>query len=153
SLVSIGIFFSIITAGLAASLPVTLFSGLTQAGVPAAVADKIGHLPPTSALFAAFLGYNPMATLLPANVLHSLSAAKQANLLGHSFFPNLISPPFMTGLRNVFYLSAAMCLVAAVTSFLRGHNPVSVLADTEAVRQQEKATPEAERAALPADVD
>lgn len=153
SLVSIGIFFSIITAGLAASLPVTLFSGLTQAGVPAAVADKIGHLPPTSALFAAFLGYNPMATLLPSNVLHSLSAAQQANLLGHSFFPNLISPPFMTGLRNVFYLSAAMCLVAAVTSFLRGRHPIYVPADTETVGPQEQTAPEPERSALPADVD
>jgi MFS family permease len=120
SLVSIGVFFSIITAGLAATLPTTLFSGLTQAGVPAAVADKIAHLPPTSALFAAFLGYNPMATLVPANVLHALPAANQANLLGKSFFPNLISPPFMAGLRDVFYLSAVMCLVAAIASLLRG---------------------------------
>jgi EmrB/QacA subfamily drug resistance transporter len=120
SLVSIGVFFSIITAGLAATLPTTLFSGLTQAGVPAAVATKIAHLPPTSALFAAFLGYNPMATLLPASVLHALPAANQANLLGKSFFPNLISPPFMDGLRGVFYLSAAMCLVAAIASLLRG---------------------------------
>jgi EmrB/QacA subfamily drug resistance transporter len=120
SLVSIGVFFSIITAGLAATLPTTLLSGLTRAGVPAAVADRIAHLPPTSALFAAFLGYNPMATLLPANVLHTLPAADQANLLGKSFFPNLISPPFMNGLHGVFYLSAAMCLVAAVASLLRG---------------------------------
>jgi EmrB/QacA subfamily drug resistance transporter len=124
SLVSIGVFFSIITAGLAASLPTTLFSGLTQAGVPAAVANKIAHLPPTSALFAAFLGYNPMATLLPADVLHALPAANQANLLGKSFFPNLISPPFMNGLHGVFYLSAAMCLIAAIASLLRGKHYV-----------------------------
>jgi MFS family permease len=120
SLVSIGIFFSIIIAGLAASLPTTLFNGLTQAGVSATVANKIAHLPPTAALFAAFLGYNPMASLLPATVLHALPAAKQANLLGHSFFPNLISPPFMIGLHGVFYLSAAMCFVAAIVSLLRG---------------------------------
>ena len=120
SLVSIGIFFSIIIAGLAASLPTTLFNGLTQAGVSATVASKIAHLPPTAALFAAFLGYNPMGSLLPANVLHALPAAKQANLLGHSFFPNLISSPFMIGLHGVFYLSAAMCFVAAIVSLLRG---------------------------------
>lgn len=120
SLVSIGLFFSIITIGLASALPSTLFNGLTQAGVPAATASSIAHLPPTSALFAAFLGYNPMATLLPAQVLHALPAANQANLLGRSFFPNLISPPFMIGLRGVFYLSAAMCFVAALASFLRG---------------------------------
>ena len=90
------------------------------AGVPPAAARTIAHLPPTAALFAAFLGYNPMATLLPPSVLHGLPAVKQANLLGHSFFPNLISPPFMIGLHGVFYLSAALCLVAAVASFLRG---------------------------------
>src|SRR5947199_2986932 len=120
SIVSIGIFFSLITAGLAASLPATLSSGLTRAGVPTAVADKIAHLPPTSALFAAFLGYNPIATLVPANVLQALPAAKRAALLGHSFFPNLISPPFQLGLHSVFYLSTAMCLVAALASLLRG---------------------------------
>jgi EmrB/QacA subfamily drug resistance transporter len=120
SIVSIGVFFSLITAGLAAALPTTLSSGLTRVGIPAVVAGKIAHLPPTSALFAAFLGYNPMATLVPANVLQALPAARRATLLGHSFFPNLISPPFMLGLHSVFYLSAAMCLVAALASLLRG---------------------------------
>ena len=120
SLVSIGVFFSIITAGLAATLPTTLFSGLTKAGVPSATANHIAHLPPTSALFAAFLGYNPMQTLLPPNVLHAISASDQANLLGHSFFPNLISSPFIVSLHSVFYLSAAMCLVAAFASLMRG---------------------------------
>ena len=120
SLVSIGVFFSIITAGLAATLPTTLFSGLTKAGVPSVTANHIAHLPPTSALFAAFLGYNPMQTLLPPNVLHAISASDQANLLGHSFFPNLISSPFIGSLHSVFYLSAAMCLVAAFASLMRG---------------------------------
>ena len=119
-LVSIGVFFSIITAGLASVLPATLFNGLTQAGISPVVAGKIAHLPPTSALFAAFLGYNPMATLLPSGVLHTLPVTKQAALLGRSFFPNLISSPFMVGLHGVFYLSAAMCLVAAIASLLRG---------------------------------
>ncbi len=122
SIVSIGVFFSLITAGLAATLGTTLFQGLSRAGVPLAVASKIAHLPPTSALFAAFLGYNPMATLIPANVLQALPAAKRAVLLGHSYFPNLISPPFALGLHSVFYLSVAMCLVAATASLLRGKN-------------------------------
>ncbi len=119
SLVSIGVFFSLITAGLAA-LPVTLSSGLLRQGVPGLVANTIAHLPPTAALFAAFLGYNPMATLLPANVLHALPTTNQANLLGQSFFPNLISAPFMVGLHAVFYLSATLCLIAALASLLRG---------------------------------
>ena len=120
SLVSIGVFFSLITAGLAATLGTTLSTGLTKSGLPAVVATKIAHLPPTSALFAAFLGYNPMATLVPANVLQALPATSRVILLGHSYFPNLISPPFSLGLHNVFYLSAAMCLVAALASMLRG---------------------------------
>jgi MFS family permease len=120
TLVSIGVFFSIVTIGLASALSSTLFNGLSRAGVPGAVAEKIAHLPPTSALFAAFLGYNPMKTLLPVNVLHALPIANQANLLGRSFFPNLILPPFTVGLHGVFYLSAAMCFVAALASFLRG---------------------------------
>ena len=120
SLVSIGLFFSLITAGLAATLGTTLAAGLTKSGLPALVAAKIAHLPPTSALFAAFLGYNPIGTLVPADVLQALPAARRAVLLGHSYFPNLISPPFAQGLHNVFYLSAAMCLVAAFVSMMRG---------------------------------
>ena len=102
------------------TLPSTLSSGLSAAGVPSAVADQIAHLPPTSALFAAFLGYNPMANLIPANVLHALPMANQANLLGQHFFPNLISPPFLVGLHGAFYLSAGMCFIAACASVLRG---------------------------------
>ena len=124
-LVSIGLFFSIVTIGLASALSSTLFNGLSRAGVPVTVASSIAHLPPTAALFAAFLGYNPMATLLPPSVLHALPRGEQAHLLGHSFFPNLISPPFMIGLHGVFYLSAAMCLVAALVSFLRGKRSIN----------------------------
>ena len=39
-------------------------SGLTAQGVPAAVAQQVGSLPPVGSLFAAFLGYNPIAELL-----------------------------------------------------------------------------------------
>jgi len=120
SLVSIGFFFSIVVAGLAATLPSTLSTGLTRNGVPAAAANQIAHLPPTAALFGAFLGYNPIQQLLPPTVLQALSASDRATLLGQSFFPQLISAPFMDGLHLVFYVSAAMCLIAAAASLLRG---------------------------------
>ena len=119
SLLSIGVFFSIITAGLANALPPALTNGLSSTGLPAALVDKIAHLPPTAALFAAFLGYNPMGTLLPAPVLHTLPAASQAHLLSQQFFPNLIAAPFMEGLRVVFYLSAALSLIAALAALAR----------------------------------
>ncbi len=124
SLVSIGVFFSIVTAGLAASLPTTLYAGLTANGVPAATATQIAHLPPTAALFGAFLGYNPVSQLVPPAVLQQIPSINQQVLLGHSFFPNLISDPFMVGLHAVFYVSAGLCLIAAVASFLRGQRAV-----------------------------
>lgn len=120
SLLSIGVFFSIVTAGLAAALPSSLFTGLSHAGLPAPLATAISHLPPTAALFAAFLGYNPMGTLLPPSALHSLPATSQATLLSKQFFPTLIASPFMVGLHAVFYIAAGMCLVAAIASYFRG---------------------------------
>lgn len=124
SLVSIGLFFSIVTAGLASALPTTFYAGLTGNGVPAPVATQIAHLPPTAALFGAFLGYNPVAQLLPPVTLQHLSAQNQAALLGKTFFPNLISGPFMVGLHAVFYVSAGLCIIAAIASYLRGQHTI-----------------------------
>ena len=61
---SIGIFFSLMIVGLAATLPRTLSSGLHAQGVPLAIADHLSHLPPVSTVFAALLGYNPVQHLL-----------------------------------------------------------------------------------------
>jgi EmrB/QacA subfamily drug resistance transporter len=120
SVISMTMFFSIVTAGLANSLPSTLSKGLLGAGLPAVIANGIAKLPPIAALFAAFLGYNPMQSLLPGAVLQKLPAAAQNTLLGHSFFPNLISSPFMDGMRLAFYMAAAVCVIAAVASTIRG---------------------------------
>ena len=124
TLVSIGLFFSIVTLGLAAALPSTLSTGLIANGVPQQAAITIAHLPPTAALFGAFLGYNPIGELLPSPVLQAISPAHKAVLLGKTFFPNLIAVPFMDGLRAVFYISAALCLIAAGASLLRGKRVV-----------------------------
>jgi hypothetical protein len=80
-------------AGLAARLPPTLYDGLTANGVPSASAERIAHLPPVGSLFAAFLGYNPIRTLLGPAALEHLSPAQVANLTGTSFFPRLIAEP------------------------------------------------------------
>jgi MFS family permease len=120
SVLSIGLFFSLMIIGLASSLPSTLDHGLLAHGVPAADAARISHLPPVASLFAAFLGYNPMQSLLGAHTLHALPAAQQHVLTGRSFFPHLISPPFHTALEYAFVFATAACLVAAVASLLRG---------------------------------
>ena len=118
---SIGVFFSLMIAGLAANLPKTLTSGLTQHGVPYAAAHQIGSLPPVSSLFAAVLGVNPVQHLLAsAHVLSTLPAASQQLLTGREFFPRLISAPFHQGLVVVFVTAAALAAVAALASLLRG---------------------------------
>ena len=117
---SIGIFFTLIIFGLTSSLPSALYHGLVSQGVPSAAASKVANLPPTGALFGAFLGYDPVKTLLGAKVLSHLPAAKVAYLTGRSFFPKLISHPFMKGLGEAFDFSVVACLVAAVASWMRG---------------------------------
>ena len=104
---------------MAAGLPAALTAGLTQVGVPSAFIKVIANLPPIAALFAAFLGYNPMKTLLPQQALNTMTPANQATVLGKTFFPTLISSPFMTGLHIAFYIAAALCVIAALASLVR----------------------------------
>jgi MFS family permease len=118
---SIGIFFSLMVAGLAATLPRTLTAGLTGQGVPLDVASKVAHLPPVSTMFAALLGYNPIHNLLaPTGVLSKLSPHQVSVLTGKSFFPNIISAPFHHGLVIVFTAAAIMSFVGALVSLMRG---------------------------------
>jgi MFS family permease len=121
SALSIGVFFSLMIVGLANVLPKTLTTGLTGQGVPTKVAEQIGNLPPVGSLFASFLGYNPIGSLLgPSGVLDKLPAANAQRLTGKEFFPNLMSGPFHHGLIIVFLTAAAMMLVAAVASWAAG---------------------------------
>jgi MFS family permease len=118
---SIGIFFSLMIAGLASTLPRTLYSGLTAQGVPTSVATQVSHLPPVSTMFAALLGYNPVQNLLtPSGTLSRLPAHNVAVLTGRQFFPHLISAPFHHGLVIVFTAAAIMSVTGALVSLLRG---------------------------------
>jgi MFS family permease len=118
---SIGIFFSLMIAGLASSLPKALTSGLTAQGVPASVASQVSHLPPVSTMFAALLGYNPVRNLLaPTGVLSRLPAHNIAVLTGKQFFPHLIAGAFHHGLVIVFTAAAIMSFTGAMVSLLRG---------------------------------
>ncbi len=119
AVLSIGIFFSLMIAGLSRRLPTTLLSGLTAQGVPAATATQISHLPPIGVLFASFLGYNPVQQLLGSHLSH-LSAAHAAYLVGREFFPSLITGPFHDGIGVTFGFAIAVCVVAAIASALTG---------------------------------
>jgi EmrB/QacA subfamily drug resistance transporter len=125
SALSMTLYFSILIIGLTQHLPATMYQGLVNAGVPAAASLKVANLPPTGALFAAFLGYNPMAQLLPAAVLQQLPQASQQLILGKVFFPQLIAPAVMSSLRIAFYISAVLSVIAAIASYMRGEKTES----------------------------
>ncbi len=117
---SIGVFFSLLIAGLSTTLPSSLYNGLISQGVPANAAHQVAGLPPVGSLFAALLGYNPIRSLLGPGVLGALPPHNAAYLTGRSFFPQLISGPFAAGLTLALVFAAAACLVAALASALRG---------------------------------
>ena len=124
---SIGLFFSLLIAGVASSLPGQLLAGLTQQGVPHVVAAHVAGLPPVSSLFAAVLGENPIAHLLgPTGVLSSLPPAHQHVLTGTQFFPALIAAAFHHGLVVVFSVAAGLSVLAAAASMLRGGRYVHI---------------------------
>jgi len=116
SSLSIGIFFSLMIVGLAATLPDAMSRGLQQQGVSASVANEVANLPPVGSLFAAFLGYNPMGELLaPHNALQQPGVNAEV-LTGKTFFPNLIIEPFHSGLVVVFGAAALMMVIGAIAS-------------------------------------
>jgi MFS family permease len=117
---SISLFFSLMIIGLSSTLPHTMSSGLMAQGVPASVAHRVAGLPPVGTLFAAFLGYNPMGTLLGPHVLAGLAPSHAAAVTGKAFFPSLISGPFHHGLIVTFTASAALCAFAGLASWWAG---------------------------------
>jgi MFS family permease len=116
---SIGVFFSLLVAGLSSSLPGALHSGLTAQGVPGQAVAAVAAVPPVSLMFAAFLGSNPIASLLNAAGVH-LPAATVTTLTSKTFLPQLLTSPFHRGLAVVFTLAAVLALVGAVVSLFRG---------------------------------
>jgi MFS family permease len=136
---SIGLFFTLMIVGLNSTVPAALYSGLTANGVPAGVAHQLAGLPPISYLFASFLGYNPLQTLLGPLLSH-LPPADAARLTGSTFFPSLISGPFQHGLVLVLSFSIIASLVAAAASALRGgryvHEEVDLIPLSGAVESQ-----------------
>ncbi|MGH3580971.1 MAG: MFS transporter, partial [Mycobacterium sp.] len=113
---SIGIFFSLMIIGLANTLPAAMSSGLTAQGVSPQVAHEVANLPPVGSLFAAFLGYNPMAELLAPSGALQHPGVNADVLTGQTFFPQLITEPFHSGLVVVFSAAAVMMVIGAIAS-------------------------------------
>jgi MFS family permease len=125
TVLSMGLFFTIVTLGLAADLPKHLYRGLIAAGVAPAAAHVVANEPPIGSLFSAFLGFNPVKELLgPTGALKHLSAHQFAYITGRSFFPSLIQQPFANGLHLAFDFAAGATLIAVMASGLRGRRYV-----------------------------
>ncbi|WP_371404222.1 MFS transporter [Kribbella sp. NBC_00662] len=142
---SIGVFFTMMIAGLAQTLPQALTDGLRAHGVPQAVAAGIGNQPPVGSLFAAFLGYNPIGTALNAVPQSAIKGADLGTLTSKQFFPQLISGPFHHGLVIVFAVAIGMSLVGAAASVFRG--PRYIHAEPDTLPTPANAVPERQRSA------
>jgi len=131
---SMGLFFTLLVAGLNAKVPAAMLKGLVANGIPAANAAALSHVPPLGYIFAAFLGYNPLKTLLGPAVLSHLSAAQAAHLTSRAFFPTLIGPAFVSSLSIILGVAVVMSLIAAVASAFRGGKYVHVDEESQAQR-------------------
>jgi EmrB/QacA subfamily drug resistance transporter len=145
--VSLAIFFTVIITGLSSSLPSALTKALTTAGVPQLAQAKLNSIPPTSALFAAFLGSNPMGAMLSAvqtqfpSIYSLIPSSTVSYLTNQTFFPNAIAPAFMSSLQLSFYIGAALSLVAAAASLLRGKKYIHEVEQAKEMARKQEETP------------
>jgi MFS family permease len=125
TVLSMGLFFTVVTLGLAAQLPSHMYRGLVAVGVSPAAAHTVSAEPPIASLFSAFLGYNPIRQLLgPTGALAHLPAHEVAYITGRSFFPKLIEQSFATGLHLAFDFAAGATLIAVIASARMGRRYV-----------------------------
>jgi MFS family permease len=117
---SMGLFFTIVTLGLAAKLPRQLYNGLHAAGVNSVSAHRVASEPPIGSLFSAFLGFNPIQELLGSAQSAGLNSSQWTYVTGRSFFPHLIQNSFASGLHLAFDFAAAATIIAMIASLLRG---------------------------------
>jgi MFS family permease len=121
TVLSMGLFFTIVTLGLASRLPSHLYKGLTAAGVAPGPAHLVANEPPIGSLFSAFLGYNPIKELLgPTGALQHMSPHQVAYITGRTFFPQLLEEPFAGGLHLAFTFAAIATGIALIASAVRG---------------------------------
>ena len=100
---------------LASTLP---SNAVTQAGAPQ-LASYMQNIPVTGALFAAFLGYDPVRTII-SSLPPQVPSQAIAIMEQRTWFPMTIAPSFMIALREAFYISSIMTFIAAIVSALRG---------------------------------
>ena len=124
---SMALFFTIVIVGLSSGLSGSVGQALASARVgspDSGILSTLVATNPTGALFGAFLGENPMQTLLGAAAsvpgwVPLSSAATQALLAPH-FFASAIGPAFHDALAEAFLFAGAVTGIGAVVSAARG---------------------------------
>jgi hypothetical protein len=120
--ISMALFFTIVIISLTHLFPPELATSLADAGVPDLIVP-MSAIPPTGALFAAFLGYNPVHAILvtlPQAVVAAISPATITTLTGTTWFPTTLAHAFMPSLRISFYIGALLSIIAAILSAMTG---------------------------------
>ena len=108
SVLSIGVFFSLMIVGLSSGLPAALHTGLVAHGVPAADATRVAHLPPVVDAVRLLPRLQPgQEPARAARARTRFPPADARTLTGRGFFPHLISQPFHTALVYAFAFAIA----------------------------------------------
>lgn len=139
------VLFTTVILTLSSTLPAAFATAAAAAGAPQLSSSVFEKIAPTSALFAAFLGYNPMQAYLsslPASLTSTLSQTAVATITSMSWFPEAFAPAFMDAIRIAIYLNAALAFAAACASVVRGKRYIY---GVEPEAEQEKKRVEAEK--------
>ena len=117
---SMGVFFSILIAGLSNNLSSKISSALNAAGA-SSLSPYFIHMPPTVAIFGAFLGINPATAILNSlsKLPPSLSPSTVRLLESNLWFPGVLATPFMAALDTVFYVAGGITIIASIISIFR----------------------------------
>ena len=119
---SMAIFFTIVIVGITQRFPEAMLTSLTSIGA-ANLAPALSNIPPTSALFSAFLGYNPVnaiLTTLPPSIVAHIPNSILNTLTGITWFPSTLANAFLPSLQTSFIIGAILSAIAAILSALRG---------------------------------
>lgn len=119
---SMAIFFTIVIVGITQRFPDAMTTSLANIGA-VNLAPVLSNIPPTSALFSAFLGYNPVNAILgvlPPAFVSMIPHSTLDTLTGSTWFPSTLANAFIPSLRTSFYIGALLSAIAAILSALRG---------------------------------
>lgn len=122
NMASMGVFFTVVIMGITLKFPEAMTASLNSIGATQLV-PVLSNIPPTSALFSAFLGYNPVSTILsslPGSTLASIPHSTLSTLTGITWFPLTLANAFIPSLQTSFYIGALISVIGAVLSALRG---------------------------------